>query len=129
VAVLDAWAVMALLQREPAAPRVRQVIETGSARMCSVNLGEAYYVIQRRRGRRFATERIDAIRELIRVEDPDWELVRAAGDIKAAGGLSYPDAFCVATARRHDQPLYTGDDEIVQLDDAGVEVVDLRDAR
>jgi hypothetical protein len=35
----------------------------------------------------------------------------------------------VATARRHDAPLYTGDDEILQLTDAGVELVDLRSTR
>lgn len=129
MAVLDAWAVMALLQDEPAAPHVRRVIATRDARMCSVNLGEAYYVVQRRRGRRFAAEQIDSIRRIVRVEDPDWDLVQVAADIKAGGGISYPDAFCVATARRHDAPLYTGDPEIVELEDAGVEIVDLRAQR
>jgi predicted nucleic acid-binding protein len=126
MAVLDAWAVMALLQDEPAALRVRRVIETQAARMSSVNLGEAHYLIQRRRGLRFAVERVDAIRQVVRVEDPDWGLVRAAAAIKAAGGLSYPDAFCVATARRHGEPLYTGDDEIVRFDGDDLHVVDLR---
>jgi PIN domain nuclease of toxin-antitoxin system len=127
-AVLDAWAIMALLRDEPAAECVRDVIATGDARICSVNLGEAYYVVQRERGRRFATEQIDAIRMVVRVEHPDWELVRAAADVKAGGGLSYPDAFCVATAQRHRAPLYTGDDEILGLDDPGVAVVDLRES-
>jgi PIN domain nuclease of toxin-antitoxin system len=128
-AVLDAWAVMALLQDEAAAPHVREVIATCDAGMSSVNLGEAYYSIVRRRGRRFAADRIEAIRQVLRVQDPDWDLTRAAADVKARGGISYPDAFCVATARRHKAPLYTGDAEIVALDGDGIDVVDLRSAR
>ncbi|MDW5597753.1 PIN domain-containing protein [Conexibacter stalactiti] len=46
-------------------------------------------------------------------------------EIKARGGLSYPDAFCVATALRHRAPLYTGDPEIIKLG-ADIEVIDLR---
>jgi predicted nucleic acid-binding protein len=128
-AVLDAWAVMALLQDEPAAPHVAEVIATGGACMSAVNLGEAYYAIVRRRGRRFASDRVESIRQIVRVEDPDWELTRAAGDVKAGGGISYPDAFCVATARRHNALLYTGDPEIVALHGNDLEVVDLRSAR
>ena len=125
-AVLDAWAVMALLQDEPAAPRVRDVIATGGVCMSAVNLGEAYYAVKRRRGRRFAIERVESIRQIVRVEDPDWDLTRAAADVKAGGGMSYPDAFCVATARRYQVPLYTGDPEIVALHGDDLEVVDLR---
>jgi PIN domain nuclease of toxin-antitoxin system len=128
-AVLDAWAVMALLQDEPAAPHVQDVIAMRDARISSVNLGEAYYSIVRRRGRRFAIDRIDSIRRIVRVEDPDWDLTRAAAEVKARGGISYPDAFCVATARRHRAPLYTGDPEIIKLDGDELEVVDLRSAR
>ena len=61
----------------------------------------------------------------IEVMDPDWELVTAAAEIKARGGLSFADAFCVATAVRLQAPLWTGDPEIVEL--AGeAEIVDLR---
>ena len=127
--MLDAWAVMALLQDEPAAPRVQDAIATRDVCMSSVNLGEAYYSIVRRRGRRFAIDRIESIRRIVRIEDPDWDLTRAAADVKARGGISYPDAFCVATARRHASPLYTGDPEIIKLDGDGLEVVDLRSTR
>ena len=47
--------------------------------------------------------------------DPDWPLVSAAAKIKARGGLSYADAFCIATAVRVEAPLWTGDPEIVEL--------------
>jgi predicted nucleic acid-binding protein len=72
---------------------------------------------------------VERMRRSIEIEDPDWSLVRSAAEIKARGGLSYADAFCVATARRHRAPLYTGDPEIVALDGDDLEVVDLRSAR
>lgn len=123
--VLDAWPVAALLNDEPAAARVAALLKDEAVGMSSVNLGEVYYGLIRRRGRATADGLVQTIRQLVRVEDPDWALVRAAAEIKARGGLSYPDAFCVATAVRHDAPLYTGDPEIIGLD-ADVEVIDLR---
>jgi predicted nucleic acid-binding protein len=125
-AVLDAWALSALLEGEPAAGRVDRLITESDSGISSINLGEVYYTAVKKRGRRAATDLIDAIRGVVEVEDPDWRLVRAAAEIKARGGLSYADAFCVATAQRHRAPLYTGDLEIIRLDDAGVEIVDLR---
>jgi predicted nucleic acid-binding protein len=54
-------------------------------------------------------------------------LVTAAATIKSRGGLSYADAFCVATALHLNTPLWTGDPEIVeQAAEHSCEVVDLR---
>lgn len=47
--------------------------------------------------------------------------------MKARGGLSYADAFAVATAHRHRAPLYTGDPELVSLG-GELDVADLREA-
>jgi PIN domain nuclease of toxin-antitoxin system len=126
--VLDAWPVVRLLKREAGAARVQRLIAEHDACMSSVNLGEVYHSLIRSHGRRIAAERVAAIPRVVDVEDPDWALVQRAAELKAGGGLSYPDAFCVATARRHEAPLYTGDPEIVRLADAGVEIVDLREA-
>lgn len=93
--------------------------------MSSVNLGEVYYSLVRSHGRSVASDWTTRVRQAVDVEDPDWELVRAAADIKASGGLSYADAFCVATAARCGMPLLTGDPEILACAGA-VEVVDLR---
>ncbi len=123
--VRDAWPIAALLEEEPAAPLVADLLMQDGAGMSSINLGEAYYSLVRSHGRAIAQERIDAIRSIVEIEDPDWPLVRAASDVKARGGLSYPDAFCVATALRHSAPLYTGDPEIIGLD-ADINVIDLR---
>ena len=125
-AVLDAWAVAALINDEPAADRVTVLLAQHDCWISSVNLGEAYYTSMRARGEALTARLIDDLRNVVRLDHPDWPLVRTAAEIKARGGLSYADAFCVATARRHDAPLYTGDDEIIQLEDSEVEVVDLR---
>jgi len=124
--VLDAWALIALLRREPAAERVAEAITRYDAHVSSINLGEVLYDLIRSHGRPIAAERVHELRQAIRVEDPDWQLVRDAAEIKAGGGLSFPDAFCVATARRHVAPIYTGDPEIVRLAGEDLRVVDLR---
>lgn len=122
---MDAWALAALLDEEPAAARVADALLLDGAGISSINLGEVYYGAMRKRGRAVARQLVESFRRLIHVEDPDWQTVRLASEIKAGGGLSYPDAFCVATALRHRAPLYTGDPEIIGLD-ADIEVIDLR---
>jgi PIN domain nuclease of toxin-antitoxin system len=123
--VLDAWAVLTFLRNEPAAPRVEELIETESTLISSINLGEVLYSSIRERGEQTAEEMIDALRTVVTVDHPDWDTVTAAARVKADGGLSYADAFCVATAQRHQAPLYTGDPEILALEGV-VDLVDLR---
>jgi predicted nucleic acid-binding protein len=51
----------------------------------------------------------------------------AAATIKASGGLSYADAFCIATALHLEAPLWTGDPEIIdQAAEHSCSVTDLR---
>jgi PIN domain nuclease of toxin-antitoxin system len=126
--VLDAWAVMALLKAEPAAERVRSAIDEYEPHVCSVNLGEAYYSLIRSHGSQVALHRVEKVAQLVNVHQPDWPLARGAAEVKARGGLSYADAFCVATARREQAPLYTGDPEIIRLAGDDLDVVDLRSA-
>lgn len=94
----------------------------------AINMGEVLYRMTRVLGERRANAAIEAVRGVVRTEDPDWTLVREAARLKAGGTISYADCFAVATARRHDAPLYTGDPEIVALSDR-VRVVDLRQDR
>jgi len=125
VAVLDAWAVLALLQAEPAGPRVRDAISNGDAGISWINLGEVHYQLARRQGHREADRGLRRLLSAVRAEEPDAALVLEAARIKAGGGISYADCFAVATAKRHEAPLLTGDPEIVALP-GEVEVVDLR---
>ena len=124
--VLDAWAVLALYEDHPRASEISEAIEAGGAIVSAINLGEALYWLERDHGLERATELIDGIRVTTHVEEPDWALVAAAAHIKAGGRLSYADAFCIATAQRHDALLYTGDPEILALGEL-VRMVDLRE--
>jgi len=123
--VLDAWALVAYLQDEPSAPTVERAIRARDAIVCDVNLGEVLYRVARRDGDVAARHVVRGLRSLVHAEEPDWALTGAAALIKAHHRLSYADAFAVATALRHDAPLYTGDPEIVALPKL-LEVVDLR---
>jgi PIN domain nuclease of toxin-antitoxin system len=124
--VLDAWAVLALYEDHPRAPDVEAAIDGGEAVVSAVNLGEVLYQLEREHDAAMAVELVEQVRSVTTVEDPDWSLVVEAAHVKAAGGISYADAFCVATARRHSAPLYTGDPEILALVGL-VEMVDLRE--
>ncbi len=127
VAVLDAWAVLALLQAEPAGPRVRDAVADGGAVVSWISLGEVHYVMTRERSAADADSGLRQILPSVRAEAPDPEIIIAAARIKAGGGLSYADCFVIATAQRYGAPLLTGDPEII--DWAGdVEVIDLRTA-
>ena len=116
---------MALYEDNPCAGQVAAAIDTEEAVMSAVNLGEVLYSLERDHGQERAAELVDQVRSVTTVEEPNWDLVARAAHIKAGGGLSYADAFCVATAQRHEAPLYTGDPEILALKDV-VELVDLR---
>ena len=66
-----------------------------------------------RHGEEIAKADLEKVRPLLEVVDPDWRIVEAAARIKAGGGLSYADAFCIATAWSIEAPIWTGDPEIV----------------
>jgi predicted nucleic acid-binding protein len=125
IVVLDAWAILAVLRAEPAARRVRRVIEEERPVVSAINLGEALYKTIRSAGESRALRLIDGFRSVVTTEEPDWQLVRDASRLKSAGGISYADCFAVATAQRHRAPVYTGDPEIIALGEI-VDVIDLR---
>ena len=128
--VLDSWALLAYLKDEPPAERIETEWLAGSPAISSINLGEAMYMRVRERGEEAAAKEIATIRKRSTIIDPDWGLVSAAARIKAGGGLSYADAFCVATAQSLGAPLWTGDPEIIEkASELSCEVVDLRVSR
>lgn len=121
--VLDAWAVLALLQKEePAASRVKQLMEearNGDIELfiSVINLGEVFYCIGKAKGEREATETLDAIRRLtLTVVSATEEAVFRAARFKMGHTISYADAFAAATAEELDAALVTGDPELEQLE-------------
>ena len=121
--VLDAWAILALLQREePAASRVKQLMgeaERGAIELfvSFINLGEVYYCIGRARGDHEARSTLDAIRRLsLTVVPVTEESVLAAASFKMRYPISYADAFAVAASEELGATLVTGDPELKQLE-------------
>jgi predicted nucleic acid-binding protein len=93
-----------------------------------INLGEVFYIESRIAGEAAAAAALARIRQSVRPEDVDAELVLAAARVKARHAVSYADAFAVALAERLRLPLMTGDPEIVALD-RELSVVDPRKRR
>jgi predicted nucleic acid-binding protein len=125
--VFDSWALVAYVNNEPAAARIETEWRAEGAAISSVNLGEVLYIRMRATDSKRARADVTEIRNLLTVIDPDWPMVAAAAEVKAAGGLSYADAFCISAARHLEAPLWTGDPEILeQAESHGCEVVDLR---
>lgn len=125
--VLDSWALLAYLKDERAASRIEAAWLSEGVAISSINLGEALYIQIRDRGNKRAVADIETVRKRSKVIAADWKLVRTAAQIKAGGGLSYADAFCVATALDLEAPLWTGDPEILErAESLHCEAVDLR---
>ena len=119
---LDAWAVLALLQKEePAASRVRALLEQarrGEANlsMSIVNLGEVYYRVGKVKGEAEADTTLAQLRQLaITVASATDAIVLAAATLKLRHPISYADAFAVATAASVEAILVTGDPELDAL--------------
>lgn len=113
--VLDSHALLAHLQDEPGAPRVRAMLERAANRRAEiylsiVNYGEVVYITERERGLIAAQSVIAALDQLpMVVVDADRALTLAAAHIKAQHPLAYADAFAVALAQSKNATLVTGD--------------------
>ena len=120
--VLDAWAIVALLQgEEPAALRVKELLseaEKGSSAlfMSIVNLGEIMYCVGKVNGEREAEDTLEQIRHLpLTIVPATDEAVLAAARFKIGHTVSYADAFAATTAQRLNGILVTGDAELLRL--------------
>lgn len=120
--VLDAWALLAYLQREePAAARVRAVLqEAAAARVVLfaslITMGEVFYNIGRRKGEAAAEETLAELRQLpLTIVPPGPDTVMRAARLKIHHTLSYADAFAVVTTQECQGTLLTGDPELLQL--------------
>lgn len=120
--VLDAWAVLALLQgEEPAAARVKDLLEEAERGerelfISLINLGEVFYRVGKVKGEPAAWETLETLRRLsLTIVPATEETVFAAARLKIYHPISYADAFAVATAESLDAVLATGDPELEQL--------------
>ena len=120
--VLDAWAILALLQREePAATQVRACLEQGlrgeaELYLSIINAGEVVYRIGRARGEAEAWQTLEQLRRLpVELLPATDEAVLAAATLKMRHALSYADAFAAGAALARDAMLLTGDPELLAL--------------
>lgn len=125
--ILDAWAVLAHLENEPGAERVREVMESAENDECTlgmslINLGEVAYITERERGITKVHDVLATLRSLpVTMLPADERVVLTAAHIKANNRLSYADAFAAATAKLWKGVLLTGAPEFKVL--AGGEIV------
>ncbi|MCP4166454.1 MAG: type II toxin-antitoxin system VapC family toxin [Chloroflexi bacterium] len=120
--VLDAWAVLAMLQgEEPAATTVRQRLEQAFENevllfISIINLGEVIYCIGKVKGEAAGWETLAELRQLpLAVLPATEDAVMAAVAFKIGHAISYADAFAVATTREQGAILLTGDPELLLL--------------
>lgn len=122
--VLDAWAILVLLQgEEPAASRVKQLLQEAEGGqvdlyMSIINLGEVVYRVGNVKGEKEAEATLVEMRRLAltSVAATD-EAVLAAARLKMHYAISYADAFAAGAAMALDAVLVTGDAELQRLED------------
>lgn len=119
--VFDAWAVLAILQGEPAGQKALDLMadcleSSGEVFITTINAGEVWYHVARRRSEADADRAVEELRAWgVQFVDADWELARQAARLKAKGKISFADAFAAALARRSRCELVTGDQEFKAL--------------
>ncbi len=83
--------------------------------MTTINWGEVYYLMVRRKGERDANAAV-AYMQAIQIElvEATQQRILNAAKIKARYPLSYADAFAIAAAQELGCPVVTGDPEFKQ---------------
>jgi len=125
--VLDASALLALLNNEPGAAKVADVL--AESRMLSVNLAE---VVSHFIHAGMPAAEVDAMLHPLPVEivAADQGLAHIAGRLRAvtaSAGLSLGDRFCLALAKRDGLPAMTADKQWRTVaDEAGVTISVIR---
>ena len=119
--VFDSWAILAYAQDEPAADLVENLLVESSRSqngwVSSMNLGEIWYILARRRSRHVADQQLVTLAEIgLQRIDVDWPLTLQAADLKSRHKISYADAFAAALAKQRQAELVTGDPEFRALD-------------
>jgi predicted nucleic acid-binding protein len=120
--VLDSFAVLALLGREPGSQEVANLLRKAQEKkarvlMTWVNAGEVAYIVERRWG----AERLYAALAVLEataldIVSVERELALIAAHIKAEHAIAYADAFAAALAQHRKAKLVTGDPEFKLLE-------------
>ncbi|HHW25874.1 MAG TPA: type II toxin-antitoxin system VapC family toxin [Firmicutes bacterium] len=119
--VLDSYALLALLQDEPGAQEVEDLITSADTEISVsvINLGEVFYILARKVGREAAHAFENRVMETpkLTIADASWQRVKNAAALKSVGGLSFADCFGAALSLELDATLVTGDPEFKRLEE------------
>jgi PIN domain nuclease of toxin-antitoxin system len=111
--VLDACAMIAFLKGEEGADVVENALldQDSQCMAHAINLCEVFYDFQRAGGESAAADAIADMRTLGLVERDDFDepFWRAAGKLKAQGGISLADCFAITLTSRVGGTLLTSD--------------------
>lgn len=121
--MLDSFALLAYLNKETGFEKVRDALANAQKSgihvlMNEINVGETHYVLFRKRGPEKAEYFLDTILvglPIIAIPNK-FEYVIDDARIKAEHPLSFCDCFAVATARRENAILITGDQEFKKIE-------------
>jgi len=118
--VFDSWAIIAFFNNEAPAEKVKLLLVESARRkngwISTVNLGEVWYMLVRKRSKELANHAIHEVTELgLERVDVDWPMVLQAADFKSRHKISYADAFAAALAKQRNAELVTGDPEFRTL--------------
>jgi len=121
-AVLDSYAIIAYLDKEPGYEEVARLFEECVSKdreifACVVNWGEVIYHALRSGGENMARLAEDAMRALpLQIVEANKDLTLQAAHLKAVNKMSYADCFAAALALRRKCELVTGDKEFKQIE-------------
>ena len=119
--VFDSYALITFFRKKPAYEIVRDLLvkvanNESEAFMCSVNVGEIYYMLVRKGNIKIAEAAMVSLKQFpIHFIDPDFKLCMEAAALKAKYSFSYADAFAAALTIAKKATLLTGDKEFDAL--------------
>lgn len=122
--VLDAWAILAYLEGEPAVEAMRGLLAEAHASerplvMTVANVVEVWYAFARKTTAEKADQVLAELTKLgVRFWDISLDLALQAAKYKARHKLSLADCFAAALANSKDYVLVTGDHEFEALSKA-----------
>jgi predicted nucleic acid-binding protein len=120
--VLDAFAILSLLEKEKGHEIVEDFLERSAKRkieayMNLLNWGEVYYTLMKR-GQTPEAEEFWEGRKYYPIvfAEPTTKRIKEACRIKGRHSVSYADAFCIALATELNARVLTGDEEFKTID-------------
>lgn len=115
--VIDTSALIAALEDEPGAERVRSVLESEKTIIPAITLLEMYYITWREQGQSLAEMRLELLlKSSVEIAwELDINLLRVAASFKSAGRISIADSIVAAFAKVNDAVLMHKDPELAVL--------------